>query len=93
MLGTGAASASRIVQIPGERKGKTFDVIGVAGALVLQGLYPEDAQVMVELAVFERGHICHGSSRGSGTGTTSVKDSDVDVGESSDGDGARSMKK
>lgn len=57
MLGTGAASASRIVQIPGKRKGKTFDVIGVAGALVLQGLYPEDAQVMVELAVFERGHI------------------------------------
>lgn len=36
---------------------------------------------------------CHGSSRGSGTGRTGVKDSDVDVGESSDSDGARSMKK
>ena len=55
VLETGAISASQTVQIPGKRKGKTSDVIGVAGAPVLPGLYPQDAQDMVGHAVSERG--------------------------------------
>jgi hypothetical protein len=74
---TGAASVSWAVRMPGKRKGKLSDVVGVTSvSLVSQDPYSGDAQDKDGLGrAWTRSCLGSSSTRGSRTSQSGVKDS------------------
>jgi hypothetical protein len=82
---TGTTSVSSTIQTPGKGKEEPFDVVGVAGALLVSD--PTDAQDIIGLGRTWWAYPGSSSSQGSGTSRSGVESPGVDMGERRDSDG------